>query len=673
MKKLNFFNIGRVVTLLFLSLFLSCHSIFAQDCPSLPQKTLELCNPSAEEVADALGAPVAIINGVRAVGEPDTENETFYQTIKDQEYQFKWNFKDGSGNVVATGCPQSFELQDNEAPTCGAATLNVHGYGLYASGNVVRSEIENQLVSWKDDCTPPDEIVFNFNEEQINTNKNYGDSRYADIKTPITINYTLTDKFGNVKGCEQNIKVEANSNYECPAIRKVYVNLNDCDITGDELKSIIYEEFPVSTNGKLPSMDGFGSDFPPTITADKVNIYSDDSGKTNFLSEYTPGEYKVYFHYYKTQQVIFFTSVIVDKYCPVSVIVKENSTPPACPNLEDIIIGDQTTVNADVLEANIKSKVSSYGEQLDNCTPNSNLDVVYTGSDLTAGFCGNVSYSLSDFGSMRSCVAKVVVLKCPELPQLKAEFCNGSSMSKTEMKDFLDANKPTLNYCSNNVVGSYNESQLSNTYSVGNKSINWIFTVSGVTKTCPQTINVAKNTSVSCASADLSFEAESGCGISGSKIPLPTVFVCYPLDVANSITWSRSGSEYKSFSTLSSQTFKDNDNVHWAINGAQCSTTIHVVDNTKPICSNPTIGKLVENNANRSDVEKLFSNKNEFGTDNCGIKEVSINWDQTGWSSFAPNGSEYDIYYTVTDDSDLQNDGFCIAKLKLLKSVPPCE
>lgn len=662
MKKLNFFNIGRVVTLLFLSLFLNSHSIFAQDCPSLSKKTLELCNPSAEEVADALGAPVAIINGVRAVGEPDPSNATFYQTIKDQEYQFKWNFKDGSGNVVATGCPQTFELQDKEAPTCGAATLRVHGHGMwmpivgtqgYATPEVLISEFRNQTPTWSDNCT--ESVNVDFDVSGIGNDNVWNGGKK-------NVSYTLTDNFGNTKTCGQTLSVYVDTKYECPAISQAIVEITSgsCNADCNSLVDAIHE-LPIA------KMDGFGDDIDPNMSGSYPKIYyNKNTSSTTCTGDFAPGEHIVYFYYGGGANL----------YCPVSVIVKENSTPPACPNLEDIIIADQTTVNADVLEANIKSKVSSYGEQLDNCTPNANLDVVYTGSDLTEGFCGNVSYSLSDFGSMRSCVAKVVVLKCPELPQLTKKFCNYNKdeMPKSELVQFLNENKPSLSYCSNNIEGSYNTSDLSKSnYSNGNTAIvNWRFNVDGATKTCPQQIRIERNNSLSCVGKDVTLNAESNCKASGAGVPLPTVTAC---DNSYSLKWfklsenTNNNATRHSISELSGTSFQNGDVIIWAFYyDESCRSTITVVDNTKPTCETPSLGTLSgETIHERSEVTSLFSalSNDQLGNDNCGIKEGSIDWDYTAFEQFIPGSGDktYDIYYKIKDISGNENDGYCKASL----------
>lgn len=665
MKKMNFFNIGRVVTLLFLSLFLNSHSIFAQDCPSLPQKTLELCNPSAEEVADALGAPVAIINGVRAVGEPNTENETFYQTINDVKYEFKWNFKDGSGNVVAAGCPQTFVLQDNEAPTCGAATLNVHGYGSYVGADVLKSSFRNQSPTWSDNCTPTADIVVVFDDS--NVKGNYWSNNTANVS------YILTDKLGRQKTCEQTLVSKPEEKHYCPEIKQVIVEIpaGSCTILGTDLTNVVKSNFPSES---LPIMDGYLTTIKPKLDKNFVYLYYNDNGSSSCPESYTPGDYYLYLYY----EHDYLLRPDLKKYCPVPVIVKENATPPACPNLEDIIIADQSSVNADVLEAKIKSKITSYGDHLDNCTPNANLDVVYTGSDLTEGFCGNVSYSLSDFGSMRSCSTKVVVLKCPELPQLTKKFCNYNKdeMPKSELVQFLNENKPSLSYCLNNIEGSYNTSDLSKSnYSNGNTaSVKWSFNVDGATKTCSQQIRIERNNSLSCVGKDVTLNAESNCKASGAGVPLPTVTAC---DNSYSLKWfklsenTNNNATRHSISELSGTSFQNGDVIIWAFYyDESCRSTITVVDNTKPTCETPSLGTLSgETIHERSEVNSLFSalSNDQLGNDNCGInkEEAIIDWDYTAFEQFIPGSGDktYDIYYKIKDISGNENDGYCKASL----------
>lgn len=648
------------VLLLFFISFLPQSRLQAADCPTLTKKTLNLCNPTREEVAEGLGTPIAIIDGVRAVGHSDPSNDEFFSSIKGQEYTFKWIFKDGAGNVVATGCPQTFELQDNEAPTCGAATLVVHGYGSYVGPDVFKSEFRNQPPTWVDNCTPTSSITVNFNESEISGN--YWNNQSVEVS------YTLTDSYENIKTCNQTLISKPQESHNCPAIKQVTIEIpqNACDISSDHLITTVQNNFPTELR---PMMDGYLTQISPTIKNNKVTVFSNNTGSTVFPNKYGPGEYNVYFNY-KNNYIIIRD---VNTYCPVSVIVRENSTPPSCPELSDIII-DKTSVTADEIETSIKGLINQYSTQLDNCSPNTNLDVIYSGESLSAPYCGTISYALSDYGSMRSCTAKVILPQCPNLPALTKKYCdyNYQPMPKQQLVDFLNSNKPSLTYCANKVEGVYDASKLSNSYSNGSHpSIEWKFSFNGITKNCSQTINIQRDNNLSCVGKDITLEAQKNCIANGTNIPLPTVSACG----GYSLQWKKTTEVdhiRHEVSDLRNSTFSDGDVITWTLNynNATCTTHISVVDNTKPTCTNPSLGKLTGKcSFTRSEVEAKMPTTDKLGTDNCGIKSAAIDWDQTAFETFTSNSDgspkTYDIYYTITDNSELTNDGFCIATIEV--------
>lgn len=645
----------------FLSFFFTLlhTNLQAAECPTLTKKTLDLCNPTREEVAEGLVAPIAIIDGVRAVGSPDPSNDEFFSSIKGQEYTFKWIFKDGKGNEIASGCEQTFELNDKEAPTCGAATLKVHGKGLgslgYAKGEVLISEFKNQQPTWNDNCTLQDDIVMEY-ISGINSNSNYNNNSSQKVQ------YSLTDKYNNRHVCEQTIKVSIDNNYECPNIKTLSLEIpnNRCDLTCKELITGVQNGYSTP-----PVMDGFGDDISPKKTNGNVNIYFNDKGSTDCIqSNFTPGEYKVYFNY---------SRLLTNKYCAVPIIVKENSNPPSCPELTDIII-DKPTATAEEIKASVKSKVNQYGPQLDNCLPNADLDVIYSGENLTAPYCGTISYLLSDYGTMRSCKAKVVLPQCPELEALTIKYCQ-TKPSIDEVALYIEGYTPKMNICSQLIEATYNQSELNHSYSSGkNIAINWIFTFNsnGISKQCKQTINIERDNNVSCSATDIILEAENNCIVKGSSIPLATIHNCNayytpPLQWRDnkSNSWDRNN-----ISSLSSRDFKDGDVIYWHVGDATCTTHISVVDNTKPTCTNPSLEKLTGKcSFTRSEVETKMPTTDKLGTDNCGIKSAAIDWDQTAFETFTSNSDgspkTYDIYYTITDNSDLTNDGFCIATIEV--------
>lgn len=648
------------VLLLFFISFLPQNRLQAADCPTLTKKTLDLCNPTREEVAEGLGTPIAIIDGVRAVGHSDPSNDEFFSSIKGQEYTFKWIFKDGAGNVVATGCPQTFELQDNEAPTCGAATLVVHGYGSYVGPDVFKSEFRNQPPTWVDNCTPTSSITVNFNESKISGN--YWNNQSVEVS------YTLTDSYENIKTCNQTLISKPQESHNCPAIKQVTIEIpqNACDISSNHLITTVQNNFPTELR---PMMDGYLTQISPTIKNNKVTVFSNNTGSTVFPNKYGPGEYNVYFNY-KNNYIIIRD---VNTYCPVSVIVRENSTPPSCPELSDIII-DKTSVTADEIETSIKGVINQYSTQLDNCSPNTNLDVIYSGDSLSAPYCGTISYALSDYGSMRSCTAKVILPQCPELEPLTIKYCQAKP-SIDEVASYLEGYTPKMNFCSQLIEARYNKDELNHSYSSGkNIAINWIFTFNsnGISKQCQQTINIEKDNNVSCSATDIILEAENNCIVKGSSIPLATIHNCNeyytpPLQWRDnkSNSWDRNN-----ISSLSSRDFKDGDVIYWHVGEAACTTHISVVDNTKPTCTNPSLEKLTGKcSFTRSEVEAKMPNAAQLGTDNCGIKSAAIDWDQTAFETFTSNSDgspkTYDIYYTITDNSDLTNDGFCIATIEV--------
>ncbi len=645
------------VLLLFFISFLPQSRLQAADCPTLTKKTLDLCNPTREEVAEGLGTPIAIIDGVRAVGHSDPSNDEFFSSIKGQEYTFKWIFKDGKGNEIASGCEQTFELDDKEAPTCGAATLKVHGKGLLSSGwvtkEVMKSEFKNQKPTWSDNCTPTDDIEVNFDDSNITSD------RYREyLNKSANVKYTLTDHYGHITTCNQTLMADVNDNFECPNVKPVPVEVSEgsCKASCESVRNEIY-------NIELPIMDGTGNDISPETTNNKVNIYYNDKGSRTCSDNFHPGSHLIYFYYGKSAK----------RYCPVTIIVKENSNPPSCPELADITL-DKASLTADEIETSIKALINQYGEQLDNCSPNANLDVIYTGESLSAPYCGTISYALSDFGKMRSCTAKVILPQCPNLPALTKKYCdyNYQPMPKQQLVDFLNSNKPSLTYCANKVEGVYDASKLSNSYSNGSHpSIEWKFSFNGITKNCSQTINIQRDNNLSCVGKDITLEAQKNCIANGTNIPLPTVSACG----GYSLQWKKTTEVdhiRHEVSDLRNSTFSDGDVITWTLNynNATCTTHISVVDNTKPICTNPSLGKLTGKcSFTRSEVEAKMPNTDKLGTDNCGIKSAAIDWDQTAFETFTSNSDgstkSYDIYYTITDNSELTNDGFCIATIEV--------
>lgn len=652
-----------VRALISLLLLLVCGNVRADDnCPTLESVELPLCSPTQTDVAEHLEHPVLLINGERAEGNLTLDRDIYFN--RTEGYTANWYFTNDEGNLLASGCKQTFYIRERVKPTPGKTTLTVTGYGGYIIKYMEKStllrQIENQPITWSDNCTGSDSINVSFDFSRI-TNDTYGD---GDV---VYVDITLTDKSGNSITYTQTVKIVIDKSETCPYLKPIVIT--GCNISCDEFKKKVQVE--LKKNNLI--MDGFADNLYPMKSGDNYNLYTSNKGTYNCNGSGTvkPGEYSVYLYYY--QKIV---STLIDKVCPQTVYVKDLGTPPTCPSLNTISI-DASSAQASVVEDEIKKKVSDYDESLDNCSSNSDLAVSYTGESLSAGDCKEVTYYLSDLGTKRSCKATIALPECPNLPQRTKKFCPNDGLGKDELVTFMNSAKPTLQFCDEAIQGTLSTDGLNDKYtSATTLTVKWNFYKDGeIVKTCTQSVVLQEDYNMTCTASDFELEAKENCAANGSAITVPVLNGCYNKYWRHD-SWSKDNSNWSETSTLSSTTFKNGDIVYWDVNygGAKCQSKITVVDKTKPTCASPS-ATIESCSASIADVKEKF-NSLTLGTDNCGIQSYTIDEARTAYTSFTPaaDGSDktYKIYYTVTDINGLTNDGYCTAALTMKGKEAAC-
>ena len=197
---------------------------------SIPVAT-DACSPTLAD-GSVPASFSCFIDGVEVTSVPSE--------FKKGEYNIKWNFKDGSDNMLAGGCSQKLTVLDNVAPTLDCTVLpSAKTFTIdesVADCNFTLAELgvtlpTNSDFSASDNCTDDSNLIMSWN--RVSNGVDLG----TDVDGTVTkyetgthlLTFTVTDADNNSKACKMSIVVADKKKpvvANCSSLDKITVSAN---------------------------------------------------------------------------------------------------------------------------------------------------------------------------------------------------------------------------------------------------------------------------------------------------------------------------------------------------------------------------------------------------------------------------------------------------------------